>query len=110
MAHVAARDGVRLFYEDTGEGLPVIFVHEFAGDWRSWEPQIRYFSRRYRCIPFNARGYPPSDVPDDPEMYSQDLARDDILAVLDSLDIEKAHIIGLQDWMYVHNARQRNSP
>ena len=95
MAHLAARDGVKLFYEDTGEGLPVIFVHEFAGDWRSWEPQIRYFSRRYRCITFNARGYPPSHVPDDPEMYSQDLARDDILAVLDSLDIEKAHIIGL---------------
>jgi len=95
MAYLTASDGVKLFYEDTGEGLPVIFVHEFAGDWRSWEPQIRYFSRRYRCIPFNARGYPPSDVPDDPEMYSQDFARDDILAVLDRLDIEKAHIIGL---------------
>ncbi len=95
MAHLTTRDGVKLFYQDTGEGLPVIFVHEFAGDSRSWEPQIRYFSRRYRCIPFNARGYLPSDVPDDPEMYSQNLARDDILAVLDSLDIEKAHIIGL---------------
>ena len=95
MAYLTASDGVKLFYEDTGEGLPVIFAHEFAGDWRSWEPQIRYFSRRYRCIPFNARGYPPSDVPDDPEMYSQDFARDDILAVLDRLDIEKAHIIGL---------------
>ena len=90
-----ARDGVSLFYQDTGGGQPVVFVHEFAGDWRSWEPQIRYFSRRYRCIAFNARGYPPSDVPESSEMYSQNLARDDILAVLDSLEIEKAHIVGL---------------
>ena len=68
MAQVTTRDGVELFYEETGEGLPVVFVHEFAGDWRSWEPQVRYFSRRYRCINFNARGFPPSGVPDDPEM------------------------------------------
>ncbi len=95
MALVTAKDGVNLYYEETGQGTPVIFVHEFAGDFRSWEPQIRHFSRRYRCITFNARGYPPSDVPDDPEMYSQDRARDDILAVLDGLGIDAAHIVGL---------------
>lgn len=95
MALVTANDGVKLFYEETGKGTPVIFVHEFAGDFRSWEPQVRHFSRRYRCITFNARGYPPSDVPDDPEMYSQNLARDDILAVLDGLGIDAAHIVGL---------------
>jgi len=95
MALVTAKDGVNLFYEETGRGAPVIFVHEFAGDFRSWEPQVRHFSRRYRCITFNARGYPPSDVPDDPEMYSQDLARDDILAVLDGLGVDAAHIVGM---------------
>jgi pimeloyl-ACP methyl ester carboxylesterase len=57
-------DGVRLHYEETGSGTPIIFVHEFAGDARSWEPQLRHFSRRYRCVAYNARGYPPSDVPD----------------------------------------------
>jgi pimeloyl-ACP methyl ester carboxylesterase len=88
-------DGVKLFYEEAGAGIPVVFVHEFAGDLRSWEPQVRYFSRRYRCIAFNARGYPPSDVPEDFERYSQERARDDIRAVLDSLDVEKAHIVGL---------------
>ncbi len=95
MTQVTGVDGVKLYVEETGDGTPIIFVHEFAGDFRSWEPQIRYFSRRYRCINFNARGYPPSDVPDSPEMYSQDLARDDILAVLDGLGIDKAHIVGL---------------
>ncbi len=95
MPHVTTADGVELYYEETGSGTPIVFVHEFGGDYRAWEPQLRYFARTHRCITFNARGYPPSAVPDDPEMYSQDLARDDVLAVLDGLAIERAHINGL---------------
>jgi pimeloyl-ACP methyl ester carboxylesterase len=57
--------------------------------------QMRYFGQRYRCIAFNARGYPPSDVPEDSKLYSQERARDDIRAVLDALKIDKAHIVGL---------------
>jgi pimeloyl-ACP methyl ester carboxylesterase len=88
-------DGVKLYYEEAGAGTPVVFVHEFAGDHRSWEPQLRHFARRYRCIAYNARGYPPSDVPEDAERYSQARARDDILAVLDGIGIERAHVVGL---------------
>ncbi len=95
MVKVTTDDGVGLYVEETGDGTPILFVHEFAGDHRSWEPQVRYFSRRYRCISFGARGYPPSDVPADPAAYSQDRARDDIRDVLDGLEIEQAHIIGL---------------
>ena len=95
MGHAAAIDGTKLYFEETGSGTPVLFIHEYAGDHRSWEPQVRYFSRRYRCITYNARGYPPSDVPEDPASYSQDHARTDALAVLDHLGIEKAHIVGL---------------
>ena len=95
MPHVTADDGVRLYYEETGSGAPIVFVHEFADDYRGFEPQIRYFARRYRCVAYNARGYPPSDVPEDPVRYSQERARDDIRAVLDSLAIAKAHVIGL---------------
>jgi pimeloyl-ACP methyl ester carboxylesterase len=95
MAHLTTDDGVKLYYEETGSGLPAVFVHEFAGDIRSYEPQVRYFSRRYRCVVYNARGYPPSDVPDDFEQYSQERARDDIRAVLDALKIEKAHVVGI---------------
>src|SRR2546430_12099246 len=95
MPHAAADDGVKLYYEEAGVGAPIVFVHEFAGDHRSWEPQMRFFSRRYRCIAFNARGYPPSDVPADTERYSQARARDDIIAVLDHLRIARAHIVGL---------------
>jgi len=95
MSHLTTDDGIKLYYEDTGSGIPIVFVHEFAGDTRAWEPQVRYFARRYRCIAYNARGYPPSDVPKDLERYSQDRARDDIRAVLDALAIDKAHIVGL---------------
>lgn len=85
---------VRLYYEDTGAGVPIIFCHEFAGDCRSWEQQVRYFSHRFRVITFNARGYPPSNVPEAPELYSQDIAVADVLALLDHLKIEKAHVVG----------------
>ncbi len=95
MPHLTTDDGVKLFYEETGKGIPVVFIHEFAGDYRSWEQQVRYFARYYRCIAVNARGYPPSDVPKDGSKYSQARARDDIRAVLDALDIEKAHVVGL---------------
>ncbi len=88
-------NGITIFYEETGSGTPLLFLHEFAGDYRAWEPQIRFFSRRYRCINYNARGYPPSDVPEDVADYSQDIAVDDARGVLDALNIEKAHIIGL---------------
>jgi pimeloyl-ACP methyl ester carboxylesterase len=87
--------GVRLHFEETGIGTPVLFIHEFAGDHRSWEPQVRDFSRRYRCVTYNARGYPPSDVPDDTEAYSQARAVADAVAVLDNLGIDKAHVVGL---------------
>jgi pimeloyl-ACP methyl ester carboxylesterase len=88
-------NGVNLFYEVVGEGTPLVFVHEFAGESQSWRPQVGFFSRRYRTLTFNARGYPPSDVPDDPAAYSQDRAVDDIKGLLDHLKIPKAHVCGL---------------
>src|SRR5437763_17142477 len=95
MPHVRTDDGIRLYFEETGSRTPIIFVHEFAGDHRSWESQLRHFGQRYRAIAFNARGYPPSDVPDDPAAYSQARAADDIAAVLDDLGIDGAHVVGL---------------
>ena len=86
--------GVRLYYEEAGSGVPVVFVHEFSGDSRSWEAQMRHFSRRYRCIAFNARGYPPSDVPKTPAKYSHRIAVDDIANLMRRLGVGRAHIIG----------------
>jgi len=91
----ASVDGIRLYYEEVGEGAPLVFVHEFAGETESWRPQVQFFARRYRTIAYNARGYPPSDVPDDPPAYSQERAVQDIRGVLDHLGIAKAHLCGL---------------
>ena len=87
-------DGARLYYEEAGIGTPIVFVHEFSGDLYSWEKQIQHFSRRYRCIAFNARGYPPSEVPKQLSHYSHRHAVDDIAAVMRALKIKKAHIVG----------------
>ena len=95
MAYAITSDGVRLFYESSGTGTPLVFVHEFGGNHWSWEPQVSYFSRRHRCITYAARGYPPSDVPEDVERYSQARAADDIVSVMDAAGIETAHIVGL---------------
>jgi len=86
--------GARLYFEEAGSGTPVIFVHEYAGDYRTWEPQLRRFSRDHRCISFSQRGYLPSDVPVEEVAYSQEAFRCDVIALMDSLDIERAHIVG----------------
>ena len=91
---LAKVNGVNLYYEEHGKGTPLVFIHEFAGDYRSWSPQVRHFARRYRVIVFNARGYPPSEVPEDAALYSQDIAVADLLGLLDHLKLDKAHIVG----------------
>ena len=95
MPHAITCDKVRLHYEEVGQGTSLLFVHEFAGDHRSWEPQMREFGKRYRCIAYAARGYPPSDVPDDAGTYSYQHVMRDCVAVLDNLKIDSAHIVGL---------------
>lgn len=95
MPYAVTPDNVKLYFEEVGQGLPILFVHEFAGDHRSWEPQLREFGKRYHCITYAARGYKPSDVPLDPNAYSYLHVMRDAVAVLDHLEIDKAHIVGL---------------
>lgn len=92
---MASVNGIHLYYEITGSGYPLLFSHEFAGDYRSWEPQVRYFARRYQVITYNARGYPPSDVPEDVRAYSQQQAMEDIVGLMRFLHLSQAHLIGL---------------
>ena len=94
MPYVEA-DGTKLYFEESGYGYPIIFIHEFASDLRGWEAQLRHFSRGYRCVAYNARGYPPSDVPEDALLYGWECAVGDIAAVMRDLSIERAHLVGL---------------
>lgn len=92
---IAQAAGARIHYEEVGRGTPIVFAHEFGSDLREWEAQVRAFSRGHRCIRYNARGYPPSEVPADPAQYGWEQARDDLLAVMDAAGVERAHVVGL---------------
>ncbi|MQA01640.1 MAG: alpha/beta fold hydrolase [Streptosporangiales bacterium] len=94
MPYAETDDRVRLYYEDTGSGVPIVFLHEFAGDHRSWQPQVRHLARHYRCLTPAARGFPPSDVPTDPAAYDQARAVADVAAVLDAAGVERAFVVG----------------
>lgn len=94
MPTIQAPDSTELYYEDTGSGAPVLFLHEFAGNHRTWDAQMRFLSRSNRCIAYAARGYPPSQVPDTDDAYSQDIAVSDAISILDGLGIDRAHIVG----------------
>jgi pimeloyl-ACP methyl ester carboxylesterase len=94
MPHIET-NGIQLYYETSGQGTPVVFIHEFAGDYRSWEDQIRFFNRRYQTIVYNARGIPPTEVPEDVSLYNQDHAVADLAGLIRALDLAPAHLVGL---------------
>jgi 3-oxoadipate enol-lactonase len=100
MPHAVTSDNVRLYFEEAGQGTPIIFLHEFAADHTNWEPQMRYFSRGHRCIAYSARGYTPSDVPPSAGVYTHKHFYTDALAVLDHIKIPKAHFVGLSMGSY----------
>lgn len=91
----AAVNGVELFYQDVGEGLPIVFCHEFASDMRAWHHQVRGFARNFRCITYNYRGYPPSTVPPEPSAYAHDELVADLHGLLAHLGISRAHVVGV---------------
>ncbi len=99
MPHATTRDDVRIYFEEAGQGTPIIFLHEFAADYTNWEPQMRYFSHGHRCITYSARGYTPSDVSAG-DVYSYTHFYTDALAVLDHLKIDRAHLVGLSMGAY----------
>ena len=99
MPYATARDKTRLYYEEAGSGSPILFLHEFAADYASWEPQMRYLSRRHRCIAYSARGYAPSETPAG-NAFTYEHFRDDALAVLDHLGLARAHLVGLSMGAY----------
>ena len=95
MPQAKAADGTSLYYESHGSGPAIIFVHELAGTCHSFDRQVAALKGKYRCITFNARGYPPSDVPSAAAFYSQDIAASDIGAVLDAAGEKDAHVLGV---------------
>lgn len=94
MATFDTDEGVTLFFEETGSGAPILFVHEFGGDYRSWYRQVPVLSQTHRCITYSARGFFPSAIPSARSQYGQAQSTADVLALLDHLEIEAAHLVG----------------
>ena len=97
MTEITARDGIKLYAESQGPegGVPIVFVHELAGSCRAFDLQAKAWRDKYRCITFNARGYPPSEIAPSVDSYSQGHAAADIGAVMDGVGLRDAHIIGV---------------
>ncbi len=96
----AILDEAAIAYTEMGDSAPLVFCHEFAGSMESWDAQMSYFSRRFRVVAYNAKGYPPSAVPDDWRVYAYDRQTQVLLELLDHLGIDKAHICGLSMGAY----------
>lgn len=94
MPELQTVDGVSIHYEETGTGAPIVFVHEFGGDYRSWHLQVAQLSRSFRCITYSARGFLPSAVPQDRSQYGQSYSTSDLLALMDHLGLEAANVVG----------------
>ncbi len=100
MPHMTTSDGVRIHYEDVGSGATIVFSHEFGDNHETWAPQLDHFGRRYRCIAYAARGFPPSDVPEEAEKYTQARVSADIGELMDRLGVRQAHLVGVSMGSY----------
>ena len=88
------RGDVRLYYEDSGSGTPILLTHGFGASTGMWHGQVATFQNSYRLIPWDMRGHGRTECPEDVSYYSQLLTDDDMAALLDHLQIEQAVIAG----------------
>jgi pimeloyl-ACP methyl ester carboxylesterase len=86
-------DDIDLYYEITGDGEPLLFIHGLGSSCRDWEQQVRFFARRYKVIVFDVRGHGKSGKPPGP--YSMPLFAMDTAKMLQALGVGPAHIVGI---------------
>jgi CubicO group peptidase (beta-lactamase class C family)/pimeloyl-ACP methyl ester carboxylesterase len=92
VGYITTADGAKLYYEERGEGIPLIFIHGHSFDRRSWDPQFYEFAKKYKVIRYDLRGYGWSTVPSEKQTA---MHADDLAALMDKLGIKKAHLVGL---------------
>lgn len=104
------RDGVRLYYEDHGDGSAVLLTHGYSSTSQMWRGQVAAFKGRFRIIVWDMRGHGESDYPDDPSLYSTSHTVADMAALLDECGLERAVIGGLSLGGYSTLAFHRGYP
>ncbi|MDP2917653.1 MAG: alpha/beta fold hydrolase [Dehalococcoidia bacterium] len=92
----ADSNGIRIYYEVEGQGVPLMLMHGFAGSLDSWHNYgyTRELRKDYRLIMLDARGHGGSDKPHEVAAYRPDLFTNDVVAILDDLKLEKVHYFG----------------
>ncbi|MDS0474071.1 alpha/beta hydrolase [Natrinema sp. 1APR25-10V2] len=93
MAELALEDG-SIYYETTGDGPPLVFVHGGWMNGETWQPQVEHFADDYRVVTLDVRGHGETGATD-PDQYSIELFTDDLEALLFDLDIEQPSLCGL---------------
>src|SRR5205809_7891619 len=86
-------NGIRMFYEETGGGEPLILIMGFGGDHLAWAFQVRALAEHYRVVTFDNRGAGQSDAPEPP--YTIRTMADDTAGLIAALGIERAHVVGV---------------
>lgn len=106
---ITTDDGAHLFYEESGKGEPLIFIHGHSFDHYEWNPQFYLFAEKYRVIRYDVRGYGQSSMPTE---FSSSSHAEDLLQLMNALHIQKAHIVGLSmggfiatDFLALHQDR-----
>ena len=95
---VPVGNGGRLYYEERGQGEPLILLHGHSLDRRMWDNQFRAFARDFRTVRLDFRGYGLSSPQSETEQFTH---VDDVLVLMDSLHITQAHVVGLSMGAFV---------
>ena len=95
MPYVRTDDRVKLYYEEHGEGTPLVLAYGIGGNADLWDTNRDALGAHHRLVLWEPRGHARSDSPDDPAKYSFPRWAFDLKAVLDHLGISKAHVGGL---------------
>ena len=92
MPHCSIND-ITLFYQETGKGEPLIFLHGLGSRAEDWEFQVSHFAKSYRVITIDCRGHGQSSKPSG--KYTIPLFAHDIFALIDKLELGKVRLAGL---------------
>src|SRR3989454_6307785 len=99
--HVARVRGTDLYFVEHGSGIPVVLVHGSVGTLDSWRAQVAAFASGFRVIAYSRRFHPPNTARRDGQTYSLSLHADDLIGLIETLGLERVHLVGSSYGAYV---------
>lgn len=94
-------NGLKIYYEDTGRGMPLILLHGFGSTASAWRPLVAPFSLSHRVIAIDLPGHGRSDAMDSTNIYLHKQAAQNILGLLDKIGIDSAYIMGISSGGFI---------